>query len=117
MLELYVLRPEETDGGNNWRREFEILVASHSSGQPQAQAPFWLQFVQGGPPTEDEIGSGSAPERLISTGGEPVRVLPREYWSKTAAGFELQPGQVNEWTIPLPEELLQAVRTKLKAKK
>ena len=29
--------------------------------------------------------------------------------------FEARPGQVNEWTIPLPDELLEAVRKRLKA--
>ena len=36
--------------------------------------------------------------------------LPTEYWDKVDLGFEARLGQVNEWTIPLPDELFKAVR-------
>jgi hypothetical protein len=29
--------------------------------------------------------------------------------------FEARPDQVNEWTIPLPDEVIDAIRTRLKA--
>ena len=35
-------------------------------------------------------------------------------WEST---FSAEPGKPNEWTIPLPEELIAAVREKLKAEK
>jgi hypothetical protein len=40
--------------------------------------------------------------------------LPAEYWDKVDLGFEARLGEVNEWTIPLPDELLKAVREALK---
>jgi hypothetical protein len=117
LFELYVLRPDDSGGGNQRRREFEIVVASQALGQPGAFAAFSLLYVVGGPPTDEEIDTGSAPERHSSRSDSPILALPREYWSQTAASFEVRSGQVNEWTLPLPEELIQAVRTKLKARK
>jgi hypothetical protein len=116
LFELYVLRPDDSGAGNHRRWEFEIVVASQALGQPGAFAGFSLLYVVG-EPTDEEIDNGSAPERHISRQDAPILALPREYWSKTATSFELRSGQVNEWTLPLPEELIQAVRTKLKAKK
>ena len=40
--------------------------------------------------------------------------VPGEYWDNVDLGFEARLGQVNEWTIPLPDELLRAVREALK---
>ena len=40
--------------------------------------------------------------------------LPVQFWDKVDLGFEARLGQVNEWTIPLPDELIKAVREALK---
>jgi hypothetical protein len=45
----------------------------------------------------------------------PQLELPSEYWTRTAAAFDARPAQVNTWTIPLPDELLAAVRESRKA--
>ncbi len=52
-----------------------------------------------------------------ATAEAPQLELPSEYWSRTAAAFEARPAQVNTWTIPLPDELLAAVRESLKGAK
>ena len=37
--------------------------------------------------------------------------LPPGYWQWVEASFVAVSGQSNEWTIPLPDELVQAVGT------
>jgi hypothetical protein len=37
------------------------------------------------------------------------------YWRNVWGRFSARPGQVNVWKIPLPDELLESVRVKLKA--
>jgi hypothetical protein len=44
-------------------------------------------------------------------------VLPSEFWQRMDNDLVARAGQSNEWTIPLPEELIQAVRDALKADK
>jgi hypothetical protein len=41
--------------------------------------------------------------------------LSADFWDKVDTGFEVRLGQVNEWTIPLPDELIEAVRAAIKA--
>ena len=42
-----------------------------------------------------------------------VTVAPG-YWRQLEGNFAVRPGQVNEWTLPLPEELLNVVLEELK---
>jgi hypothetical protein len=37
----------------------------------------------------------------------------RSFWTKPEAPFTARPGQVNEWIIPLPEDLIKVVRQEL----
>ena len=39
----------------------------------------------------------------------------RESWFSGQPSFDVRPGQINEYTISLPEEVLNVVREKLKA--
>jgi hypothetical protein len=39
--------------------------------------------------------------------------LPPNYWRQLETAFEARSGQPNEWTIPIPDELAQAVREAL----
>ena len=39
--------------------------------------------------------------------------VPSSYWRQLEGSFSVRPGQVNEWTLPLPDELLNAVREQL----
>jgi hypothetical protein len=41
--------------------------------------------------------------------------VAESYWRDAWGRFWARPGQVNEWTIPLPDELVKSVRAKLKA--
>ncbi len=43
--------------------------------------------------------------------------LPSEFWQRMDNDLMARAGKSNEWTIPLPEELIQAVRDALKAAK
>ena len=47
----------------------------------------------------------------------PDGVPARKFWRGLKGHFELRAGQKNEWTIPLPPELAQAVREALKTEK
>jgi hypothetical protein len=47
--------------------------------------------------------------------GEATIATPEAFWETQGAGFVARPGQVNEWTISLPDELIKAVREKLNA--
>jgi hypothetical protein len=49
--------------------------------------------------------------------GENGPVVRWDSWSKSVTNFEARSGQVNEWTIPLPNELIKAIRQKLKDQK
>jgi hypothetical protein len=40
--------------------------------------------------------------------------VPQSYWSQLEERFSVRPGQVNDWTVPLPEELINVVREQLK---
>ena len=43
--------------------------------------------------------------------------LPPKYWQQLESAFEAHSDQPNEWTIPIPDELAQAVREALKGDK
>jgi hypothetical protein len=47
--------------------------------------------------------------------GTPTVPTPEAFWQTQAAGFLARREHVNQWTIPLPDELIKAVREKLKA--
>jgi hypothetical protein len=47
--------------------------------------------------------------------GQQGLVISQQSWAKMGSGFEARPDQVNEWTITLPDELVSAVRAKLRA--
>ena len=59
---------------------------------------------------------GNRPQELFRLPqlGQNDLILPWESSSLAARSFEARPGQVNEWTIPLTDELLEAVRKRLK---
>ena len=44
----------------------------------------------------------------------PTLNLSRDYWIKVGNAFEARRGEVNVWTIPLPDEMIRAVREALK---
>ncbi len=56
------------------------------------------------------FGPGIRPSR-------PTVKLPEEYWRQRNLDLEARIGQPNDWTIPIPDELAQAVRKAIKAEK
>jgi hypothetical protein len=61
------------------------------------------------PPAHAPGSSGSYADITIK--------LPPEYWQKTNTDFVAAVGATNKWMLPLPDELIQAVRNALKAAK
>jgi hypothetical protein len=125
-----VLRPIESTDSKAGKRRFDVIVASDPSldrmvngiysvwDRPPTDAAADDPRTKGGPRTKGARRNTwtRGPSQLGQL-GETDLVLPWESWSQTATSFEARPGQVNEWTIPLPDELIEAVREKLKDKK
>jgi hypothetical protein len=111
LAELMVIRPYPGRDVEKGRRRFDVLVSVCSSDYGH-----WCQEDVGPPgagiiemPYPQIAGHGTAAP-FGSQG-----VVPEDYWDKTVAHFEARPGQVNEWTVPLPDELIKAVRAALAA--
>ncbi len=51
----------------------------------------------------------------LSNGNASGIAVAESYWRDVRGRLRARPGQVNEWTIPLPDELVKSVRAKLKA--
>jgi hypothetical protein len=128
-----VLRPSAAAESQAGRRSFEVVVAGDpGSQQGVINGTYWVYWH---PPTDAAAdgprGRGGRPKagaqgqlptplgRLDhQNSGQPGRpeiVRPWESWSKMGTAFEARPGQVNEWTIPLPDEVIEAIRQRLKA--
>jgi hypothetical protein len=109
---LLILRPLADSDGKGTIRHFAILAETR---RYQADGGS-THHVLDGPPTEYTLQTTQR-----NAMNEQVRIvwlkLTDEYWSRLDESFEARPGQVNEWTIPLPDELIKAVRQKLAAKK
>jgi hypothetical protein len=129
-----VLRPLPAPESVPGRRRFEVIVASDPSSQAgMINGTYWVYHQPpADSPSEGPRGKGARFNAWVQTpnplgqlarsdlAGSPDHteiVLPWESWSKLATSFEVRPGQVNEWTIPLPTELIEAVRQRLKDKK
>jgi hypothetical protein len=140
---LIVLRPSHSANVEAGRRRLEVLAASSVyGGGPTVQlrgdavrVPNGIE-ARPGPPTKKDLetanqgsggpsfggmGGGMAGRGVNNQGwlewNEAVQTveLPTEFWDRVDVGFEARLGQVNEWTIPLPEELIKAVRDALRA--
>ncbi|MGP0065242.1 MAG: permease prefix domain 1-containing protein [Isosphaeraceae bacterium] len=107
---LAVLRPIAPSDGSGPVRQFEVL----------AESDFWRGGTgrpgRAEPPTEEELKMAQMGLEWSVTMGVEKLELPAEYWSRLNKSFEARPGQLNEWTIPLPDKLTQVVREKLKVK-
>jgi hypothetical protein len=139
--QLIVLRPTRPPGVEGGRKRFDVLVGSFFAGSlPSIQLrgePLGTSIGtgqggtenRGGPPTQEDLeastrgfdgpvnaGMGGS-NNDGWTGWEqsvPLAKLPSDFWDKVDTAFEVRPGQVNEWTIPVPDELIKAVRAALK---
>jgi hypothetical protein len=132
---LYVLRPSRSPGVEPTRKSFEVLVACffggagptvRVSGEPppdeQALSRPALGFGLGGW-AQGGMGGGmggmGGGMRQVGTNPEWINTsssveLASDYWDKVDVAFEARRGQVNQWTVPLPDELIRAVREALK---
>ncbi len=124
---LLVLHPMPAAGARAERRSFEVVVASEAYGTGMSR----MWWVRDHPPADEAVegppakaaplrkaararARGGRSQEMVPLQGNPDLVLPMEYW-RAGKTFEARPGQVNEWTIPLSEELLEAVRKQLKS--
>jgi hypothetical protein len=125
---LFVMHPGEPADGKTGLKRFEIVLPiQFGMGIPQS-----CQLMDSPPTYDDPNGPKPKAARKIGRGGGgngfgggngnyarvPLNMeIPMAAWSNIGRNFEARPGQVNEWTIPLRDELIEAVRAKLKAAK
>jgi hypothetical protein len=102
--ELMVVRPHRGQDVEKGRRRFDVLASICSPG-------FDMWQIEGGPPHSGVIGMPYSQGPWHRATPSPTTVA---YWSNVVDKFEVRPGQVNEWTIPLPDALIKAVRAALK---
>jgi len=117
--ELIVLRPTQSPDVEAGRRRFDVLVAVRQRSFGHA-----IQLVGSGPPPKNDLQTvysmmagpryGQPNFGIGMHESTPTLELPTGYWREVGKGFEALPGQVNKWTIPLPDELIKAVREALK---
>jgi hypothetical protein len=109
LAELMVARPHQGEEVEEMTRRFEILVQTCPAeyGHRVDRGDNHRAWV-------DSIYSQMASPMYRKKRDATDITLPEEYWSKTVGHFEVRPGQINEWTIPLPDELIAAVRAALK---
>jgi hypothetical protein len=128
--ELLVMRPTKGSGLEPGRRCYDLLagvcarecnrrihVAAKPPDGPYFQTYSGDQFVE---LLTSAVGSNTGMGRYFGFGlvpSTPTIDLPMEYWNRARNEFEAKPGQMNEWTIRLRDELIQAVREALKAEK
>jgi hypothetical protein len=116
--ELIVLRPKKPPDVESGRQRFDVLVAIRA---PNYDQPILL----GSKPPEKEdfeifkpelhgprFGQSAYPAGFLRS--IPTVDLSKDHWNKVQSAFEARRGEVNEWTIPLPDELIRAVREALK---
>jgi hypothetical protein len=109
LSELIALRPVRASANGAGRQRFDVLARCYLRRGNQDTYEF-RQLA----PTDVELAN----ERNFRDGGTQIGIesllIPRESWAKFATGFDARPDRVNEWTITLPDQLIKAVRAKLK---
>jgi hypothetical protein len=90
------------------RKRFERLVSAHSASWPVGQGAIDAASARSKAMRQAEKQLAERTEFIE---------LPPEYWQRVGASFVARSGEAREWTIPLPDELIQAVRDALKAEK
>ena len=113
--ELIVLRPTQSAGCRGWSEAIRRpRCRPHARFWPWH--PAWSPTSRQGGFGDCRLDDGWAAIRAarrrhrVRCESTPTLELPAEYWREVGTGFEARPGQVNEWTIPLPDELIKAVR-------
>jgi hypothetical protein len=119
LLNLLVLRPRESPPGGPLRR-FELLAVvlpSQGFGTPGMIAGTSQNVftVRQDPPVGPEEIQASRPNADMRIPSPPLVKFPEQNAAPmNSVRFEAKPGQVNEWTIPLWDELVTAVRESVK---
>jgi hypothetical protein len=108
---LLVLRPSQLRGFRDGLRRFAVLAVTEDSNNIAPRIN-WAAHPPDRKSLEGLNGNSQSSVQVNSA----LR-LPSEYWLDLSKAFEVRSGQTNEWTIPLPNELIQAVREAIKAEK
>ncbi len=111
LSDLLVLRSTPTPGLGNGQRRFAVLVVTGDSDNMSPQFD-WIDH----PPDVKDLEKANAlfPNHPVTA--RSILPLKNDSLDLTKA-FEARLGQANEWTIPLPDELIQAVRNAIKTDK
>ncbi len=105
---LIVLRPCARQNKAIEGERFAVLAHTGETNGDQFEVQTYSSDPAGG---KDPLGVGDRLTRY--KGGVTVAA---SYWRQLEGRFSVRPGQVNDWTLPLPEELINAVRQQLEAK-
>jgi hypothetical protein len=103
---LTVLQPIARQNAATKGERFAILAHTEASDDFGQKVETYLS----GDPDEETQPLGFAWSLKDFKGG--VR-LKASYWRQHEARFAARPGQVNEWILPLPDELIEVVRQQL----
>jgi hypothetical protein len=77
-----------------------------------------LEVIAGAEADQSNLSGISIVDSSVrQTGNLSIKAVPvsPSYWCSLHARWQVAPGKVNEWIIPLPDELTKAVREALKA--
>jgi hypothetical protein len=105
---LIVLQPRARQNLATKGDRFAILAHAEASDEFGQEVETYLSD-----PDEGKLPLGSGWSLKHFKGG--VKVKP-SYWRQHEGRFTARPGQVNDWSLSLPEELLSVVREQLESK-
>jgi len=110
---LIVLRPVTVAKPDFPAERFDFIAQSlHRHSDTDGLNPHEMQIYVVETPPSGKLGPpnyGNLIQRVNNM------VFSSSYRSLTKGRFKARTGRVNEWVIPLPEELIKVVRDKLKA--
>jgi len=105
---LIVLRPCARQNSPKKGERLEVLAHTEAS-----EVRAWDVKAYAGDPDNGQNPLGTEFTLAIFKGA--VTVAP-SYWRQLEGRFSVRPGQVNDWTLSLPAELIDAVRKRLEGK-
>jgi hypothetical protein len=113
LSELTIMRPYDSSAAKAGRQRFEILAKAYPQLPGFDPGSTGVSELLEEPPTDNQMRGQRAfsPGR---TGPDEGVAVPEKSWSKIATGFTASSTRTNEWTITLPEEMIKAVREKLR---
>jgi hypothetical protein len=114
--ELIVMRRLNASRVEPGRERFEIVVRCYPE---HSSLPSTAYEFRQAPPSESDMKGGR--HVRMTGGGTQIAFeglqLSVASWSRTTKQFVAGPDRVNDWTVTLPEELINAVRQKLETDK